>query len=93
VPARVIPFPGRPPPPEDDGEFAELIRVRDQAEAVVIRGLLDASGIASVVRTQLAPSVHPFSVGAQGEVRILVPRVALPEARRLLARPASGPGP
>jgi hypothetical protein len=30
--------------------------------------------------------VHPFSVGAQGEVVILVPERDAPRARRLLAR-------
>lgn len=88
---RVIPF--RRPPPEDsgDGAFEEVTRVRDQAEALVVRSLLEAHGIHVVLRTHVAPSVHPFTVGDQGEVRVLVPRAALAESRRLLGRVASGP--
>jgi len=85
---RVIPF--RRPPPEPPGsggdqEFAELTRVRDQGEALVVRGLLEAHGIRVVLRTHLAPSVHPFTVGDQGQVRILVPQPAVAESRGLLA--------
>jgi hypothetical protein len=82
---RVIPFP-RPAPPPDDREFEELTRVRDQSEALVVRGLLEAHGIRVVLRTHVAPSVHPFTVGDQGQVQILVPRPAVAESRRLLAR-------
>ena len=88
---RVIPFRRRRPEPEDDREFEELTRVRDQSEALVVRGLLEAHGIRVVLRTHVAPSVHPFTVGDQGEVRILVPRPALAESRLLLARVSPGP--
>ena len=94
---QVLPFrrPGRrrrpvaaPPAPAaaDDREFAEVTRVGDQAEALVVRGLLESHGIHVLLRTRLAPSVHPFTVGDQGEVRVLVPRAAHEESRRLLAR-------
>jgi hypothetical protein len=91
--AEVIPFPRRGPGPDPDHApgFAELTRARGQAEALVIRGLLEAHGLRVVLRTHVAPSVHPFTVGDQGEVRILVPRASLPEGQRLLARYASGP--
>ena len=88
---RVIPFRRPAPEPEDGRAFVELTRARDQAEALVVRSLLEAHGIRVLLRTHVAPSVHPFTVGDQGEVRILVPRLALAESRRLLARTASGP--
>jgi hypothetical protein len=90
---KVIPFPQRGPGPEPDPArgFEELTRARDQAEALVIRGLLESHGLRVVLRTHVAPSVHPFTVGDQGEVRILVPHPDLPEGRRLLARFAPGP--
>lgn len=90
---RVIPFPGRSPEPPDPGDFEELARVRDQAEALVVRGLLEAHGIQVVLRTHVAPSVHPFSVGEQGAVQILVRRDALPASRLLLARIPPGSPP
>jgi hypothetical protein len=55
-----------------------------QAEAIVIRGLYETYGIPSVLRSRLSPSVHPFTVGAQGEVTILVPESEAPRSRRLL---------
>ena len=87
---RVIPFRRPSKEPDDDREFEELTRVRDQAEALVVRGLLESHGIRVLLRTRLAPSVHPFTVGDQGEVQILVPRDALIECRLLLARAAPG---
>ena len=90
---KVIPFPSRAPEPEDESGFEELTRVRDQAEALVVRGLLEAHGIEVLLRTHVAPSVHPFSVGDQGAVQVLVRREALTQSRRLLAGAAPGPGP
>jgi hypothetical protein len=91
---RVIPFPSRAPEPPDEREFEELTRARDQTEALVIRGLLEAHGFQVLLRTHVAPSVHPFTVGDQGAVQILVRREALAEARQVLARatPGSAPG-
>lgn len=82
------PEPARVPPPLAE-TFAELTRAGDQVEALVIRGLLEAHGIQVVLRTRLAPSVHPFSVGDQAAVQILVPPAALTAGRRLLAPPPS----
>jgi len=88
---RVIPFPGPAPEPDEPAELEEVTRARDQAEALVVRSLLEAYGIRVVLRTHVAQSVHPFTVGDQGEVRILVPRPDAVESRRLLARLAPGP--
>jgi hypothetical protein len=90
VTAQIIPFP-RPAPEPDEGEFEEVARAGDQAEALVVTSLLQAYGIRVLVRTHLAQSVHPFAVGDQGEVRILVPRPDVAESRLLLARLATGP--
>jgi hypothetical protein len=92
--AKVIPFPGplerarragtpRQPTVEPSG-MVEVHRC-DQAEAVVIRGLFESEGIPTLLRSRLAHSVHPFSVGAQGEVVVLVPPSEVARARLLLA--------
>jgi hypothetical protein len=90
VTAQIIPFP-RPAPEPDEGDFEEVTRAGDQAEALVVTSLLEAYGIRVLLRTHVAQSVHPFTVGDQGEVRILVPRADVAESRRLLARLAPGP--
>lgn len=85
---KVIRFPGAPPPPDDARGLVEVYRC-DQAEAVVVRSLLESEGIPSVIHSRLAHSVHPFTVGSQGEVIVLVPSADGPRSRRLLLRVAS----
>ena len=68
--------------------LVEARRCRDQAEALVVRGLLESEGIRVVLRNRLAPSVYPFSVGDQAEVVLLVAAADLRRARAVLARQA-----
>jgi hypothetical protein len=85
---KVIPFPTRPDkvrPPADERALTELHRC-DQAEAVVVKSLLESEGIPALLQSRLALSVHPFSVGAQGEVVVYVPESELAHSRMLLAR-------
>ena len=62
------------------------VRRCDQAEAVVVRSLLESEGIPTLLRSRLAYSVYPFSVGDQGAVVILVPAGESARSRRLLTR-------
>ncbi len=66
-------------------ELVEVYRC-PQHEAVVVASLLQSEGIPTVQRSCIALSVHPFTVGAQGEVVILVPGEEAVRARRRLAR-------
>ena len=63
----------------------------DQAEAVVVKSLFESEGIPTLLRSRIAHSVHPFTVGAQGEVVILVPEGEVVHSRVLLVRIAPGP--
>jgi hypothetical protein len=65
-----------------------LIEMRrcDQGEALVVKSLFESEGIPTVLRSRLAHSVHPFTVGAQGEVVILVPKTHAALATGLLTR-------
>jgi Putative prokaryotic signal transducing protein len=89
--AKIIRFPARPrggpaPTGRPAGALVEVRRCRDQAEALVVRGLLESEGIAVVLQSRLAQSVYPFSVGDQAEVVLLVAAADLPRARVVLAR-------
>jgi hypothetical protein len=85
MPGKVIPFPLRPAPePRDDRALVEVHRC-DQGEALVVKGLFESEGIPVIVRSRIAHSVHPFTVGAQGEVVLLVPRAHAERSRELLA--------
>ncbi|MBI1848078.1 MAG: hypothetical protein HY294_03850 [Candidatus Rokubacteria bacterium] len=94
--AKIIPFPGvrvdaTPPPARpDDRGFVEVHRC-DQAEAIVLKSLFESHGIPTLLRSRLIHSVHPFTVGAQGEVVICVPEAEAIRSRALLARTPSRP--
>jgi hypothetical protein len=85
-PAKVIPFPRASRSTASEPAFAEVRRCRDQGEALVVRGLLESEGIVVILRSNLAPSVYPFSVGDQGAVTVLVRGADAPRARLILAR-------
>jgi hypothetical protein len=53
---------------------------------MVVKSLFDSEGIPTLLRSRLAHSVHPFTVGAQGEVAILVPKREVTRTRALLVR-------
>ncbi|MGH7413329.1 MAG: putative signal transducing protein [Candidatus Rokuibacteriota bacterium] len=85
--AKIIRFPTPPPKtPARPTELVEARRCRDQTEALVVRGLLESEGIPVALRSRLAPSVYPFSVGHQAEVVLLVTAGDLGRARAVLAR-------
>lgn len=79
-----------PPEPSDERKLVEVHRC-PQAEALVVRSLFESEGIPTLFRSRVAHSVHPFSVGDQGEVAILVPESEAPRSRLLLARISPGP--
>jgi hypothetical protein len=84
--ARIIRFPTRPSTAPLTAGLVEAVRCRHQAEALVVRGLLESEGIPVVLQSRLAQSVYPFSVGHQAEVVLLVAATDLPRARVVLAR-------
>ncbi len=49
-----------------------------------MKSLLESEGIPTFLHSRLAHSVHPFTVGAQGEVVVLVPPSEAARARVLL---------
>src|SRR5262249_45028247 len=99
--AKVIRFPGAPAPPARAGS-GQAVRGRSatrpderglvevhrcgQPEAIVVKSLFESEGIPTLVRSRIAHSVHPFTVGAQGEVAILVPKNEVARTRALLVR-------
>ena len=90
--AQIIRFPKTPPPsPETTPPFVEVRRCRHQAEALEVRALLESEGIPVVMRSNLAQSVHPFSVGDQAEVILLVHDTDATRARLILERASTPP--
>jgi hypothetical protein len=65
-------------------KMVEIFRAAGEAEAHVVKGLLDSNGIDSLLRSNAAPSVHMFTIDGMGEVRILVDAAKADEARSLI---------
>jgi ribonuclease III len=61
-----------------------IFRAHSDIEASVVRGLLEAHGVPSVMSPNVPYSVFPPTVGAMGEVRISVNESDADEARRII---------
>jgi hypothetical protein len=86
--AKIISFsgPGRAARrPAGDRGLTEVHRCH-HAEALVVKSLLESEGIPTLLRSHLVTSLHPFSVGDQGQVAVLVPESQVDRCRRLLIR-------
>ena len=62
-----------------------IFRAQSDVEASVVRALLEAHGIPSVLSSDVPHSVFPLTVAALGEVRISVNESDAPEAHRIIA--------
>lgn len=61
-----------------------IFRTQSNVEADVVRGLLDAHGIHSVVGSDLSQSVFPLRLAGHWEIRVAVEAGHADEARRLI---------
>jgi hypothetical protein len=64
----------------------EVYRAAGEAEALIIKGLLEANGIPCVLKSSAAPSVHVFAFDGMGQVKVMVSEAAAEEARKLIVR-------
>ena len=64
----------------------EVYRAASEAEAQIIKGLLESRGIPCLMKSNAAPSVHVFAVNGMGEVKIMVWRELAEKARGLIGR-------
>jgi hypothetical protein len=65
-------------------QLVEVYRARGEAEAQVIKGLLESYDIPCLLQSNAAPSVHMFTVDGMGEVRVMVRESMADEARELI---------
>jgi hypothetical protein len=68
---------------DDTGDWVEVAKTGDDAEAEIIAGLLESEDIP--VEIDGAPSPFPEDLGALGFTRVLVPPDRAEEARALIA--------
>ena len=65
-------------------DLVVVFRAPSPIEAQVVRSLLDAHGIVSVISSDLPHSIFPLSVDGLGEVRLAVHAAEADEARRII---------
>jgi len=84
----MIPLPGRRRSsrgPKDERHLVEVRRCA-LAEALVLKSLFESEGIPTLLRSHLVSSLHPFNVGDQGQVAVLVPGGEVARCRPLMIR-------
>src|SRR6476469_9041521 len=65
-------------------ELVTIFRTHSDVEASIVRGLLEANGVFSIVSSPVTHSVFPLTVNELGEVRIAVHPEEAEEARRII---------
>ena len=65
-------------------KLVEIYVAKGEAEAQIIKGILDSYGIPSLLKAQASPSVHVFTVNGMGQVAILVRAEDADDARELI---------
>lgn len=68
----------------ENEKLVDVYRASGEAEAHVIKGLLESNGIPCILRSDAARSVHVFTVDGMGEVAVSVPESMAEEARELI---------
>ena len=64
--------------------MVQVYRTWGEAEALIIKSLLESSGIPCLLKSNAAPSVHVFAVDGMGEFRIMVDEAKAEEAKDLI---------
>ena len=67
-------------------ELVEVYTAVGEAEAQIIKGLLESNGIPCLLKSLAAPSVHAFTVDGMGEVKVMVWKSTADGARQLIRR-------
>ena len=66
--------------------FVEIYVARGEAEAELIRGMLEDCGIPSMLKSHAAPSVHAFTIDGMGQFKIMVPQCYEEKAKELIRK-------
>ncbi len=65
-------------------KLVEVYKAAGEAEAQIIKGLLESNDIPCLLKSLAAPSVHVFTVNGMGEVQVMVWESAADKARKLI---------
>jgi len=65
-------------------KMVAVYRAVGEAEARIIKGILESHGITCFLKSNAAPSVHMFAVDGMGEVKLMVWEEVARKARALI---------
>ena len=65
-------------------KMVRVYRAAGEAEAQIIKGLLESNGIPCLLKSNAAPSTHMFAIDGMGEVRVMVWESMAEKARELI---------
>lgn len=68
----------------NEHKMVAVYRAAGEAEALVIKGLLESNGIPCLLKSHAAPSAHYFTVNGMGEVKVMVFDSMAAKARELI---------
>jgi hypothetical protein len=67
-------------------KLVAVYQAKGEAEANIINGLLESNEINCLLESDVAPSLHVFSFGGVGGVKVMVKESLAKEATNLIAR-------
>ncbi len=67
-------------------ELVEVYQAVGEAEAQIIKGLLESNGIPCLLKSLAAPSVHVFTLYPMGEIKVMVLESTAEKARKLIRK-------
>jgi len=70
-------------------KLVEVYRAFGEAEALIIKSLLESNGIHCLLKSHAAPSVHVFTVDGMGEYKVMVNENRAEEAKGLIGEQES----
>jgi len=70
-------------------KLVEVYRAMGEAEALIIKSLLESNGIPCLLKSHAAPSVHVFTADGMGEFKVMVGEPRAEEAKRLIGERGS----
>ncbi len=65
-------------------KMVAVYQAAGEAEAHIIKGLLESNGIHCLLKSNAAPSVHVFTINGLGEVKVMVEESVAEKARGLI---------
>ena len=67
-----------------DEKLVEVYQATGEMEAQVIKGLLESYEIPCFLKSNVAPSVHMFTINGMGEVKVMVLDSDVEKTRQLI---------